>query len=456
MRSVFAIAHLTIRSALRLRVFVSLFLFLVAMVVLVPRSLTGDGSAAGEVRILLTHTLGVAAITLGLATLWAACAAISLEIDGKQMRLLAVKPVRHPHLWVGKWLGIVTLNAVLLLCVAAALGALVIGTLHASRHSEEERADVRENVLTARLRCRPEPLDIAADVERHVAILRSRGQVPADTSGCELFDEVASAVKARRNTIPPGTEMRRTFTLAAQHTARPLSLRYRLRSARGAGRIAGTWYVGSADNPRAFAHEVRRSGGPRERIDIPAGVARPGEPVVVTFAARARPRATTAVLAEDGLELLVDHGGFGGNYLRALLIVWCVLAGLAALGVTAGALFSFPVAAFAATATAIAILVAHVFAAAPAVSHEHHHHHPGHEYEEQTPSLTVVLGESGLRAVAWFARPVAGSAPLTRLCDGVAIPWTRVGHVAVAFAAGYPLALCLLGVLCLRRRELAA
>ena len=49
---------------------------------------------------------------------------------------------------------------------------------------------------------------------------------------------------------------------------------------------------------------------------------------------------------EDGMEVLYPEGGFALNFARGLGIIFCWMALLAALGLTAASFLSFPVAAF--------------------------------------------------------------------------------------------------------------
>jgi hypothetical protein len=70
------------------------------------------------------------------------------------------------------------------------------------------------------------------------------------------------------------------------------------------------------------------------------------QPLVLTYVDMDTSGVSMIFDAGEGLVLLVPQGSFIANYVRALLIVLGQLAFLSALGVTAGCLFSLPVAAF--------------------------------------------------------------------------------------------------------------
>src|SRR5436190_16992898 len=114
MSKVLAIAGIAIRNAIRSRVVVVLLGLLLVAIVALPLTIKGDGTIAGTVQVLLRYTLGAVTIILSIATLWAGCAAISMEVQEHQVHLVVTKPVYRAQLWLGKWLGLFILNTVLL------------------------------------------------------------------------------------------------------------------------------------------------------------------------------------------------------------------------------------------------------------------------------------------------------------------------------------------------------
>src|SRR6202030_2177139 len=98
---------------------------LLGAVIGLPLLLKDDGTAQGFTQILLTYTLSTVTGLLGLSTLWLACGTLARDIEECQMQIVAVKPIARWQIWLGKWLGIVILNAALL----ALAGASVYGLL---------------------------------------------------------------------------------------------------------------------------------------------------------------------------------------------------------------------------------------------------------------------------------------------------------------------------------------
>src|SRR5690349_24310708 len=114
MHRLLTIARLTWKAAFRFRLFWVISGLLLAAVVGLPLLLKDDGTAQGFTQILLTYTLSTISGLLGLSTLWLACGLLAREVEDCQMQILAVKPIARWQIWLGKWLGIISLNAVLL------------------------------------------------------------------------------------------------------------------------------------------------------------------------------------------------------------------------------------------------------------------------------------------------------------------------------------------------------
>src|SRR6516164_5203356 len=114
MQRILAITWLTWKAAFRFRLFLVLAVLLLAAVVGLPLLIQDDGTARGFTQILLTYTLTTITALLGLSTLWLACGTLARDIEECQMQVLAVKPIARWQIWLGKWLGILSLNAALL------------------------------------------------------------------------------------------------------------------------------------------------------------------------------------------------------------------------------------------------------------------------------------------------------------------------------------------------------
>ena len=130
MRRTLAIALLTLRAAFRYRVVLVMALLLLAAVVILPLIIKDDGTARGFSQIILTYTLTLMTALLGFSTLWLSCGILAREIEDAQMQLVVVKPIARWQIWLGKWFGILTLNALLLAVTGAAVYGLTVWRAH--------------------------------------------------------------------------------------------------------------------------------------------------------------------------------------------------------------------------------------------------------------------------------------------------------------------------------------
>ncbi len=153
MQRLLAITWLTWKAAVRFRLFVVVAVLLLGAVVGLPLLIKDDGTARGFTQIVLTYTLSAITALLGLCTLWLACGTLARDIEECQIQVLATKPIPRWQIWIGKWLGIMALNAVLL----ALAGGCVYGLLmfRAGRLPLDQQKILRSEVLVAET---PQPI----------------------------------------------------------------------------------------------------------------------------------------------------------------------------------------------------------------------------------------------------------------------------------------------------------
>src|SRR3954453_22882011 len=157
MQQLLAIAGLTWKAAFRFRLFWVLAFLLLGSVIALPLLLKDDQTARGFIQLLLTYNLTVITTLLGLSTLWLACGTLARDIEDCQIQMVAVKPIARWQIWLGKWLGLLSLNAALL----AISGAGVYGLLQyrATKLPADQKAILRNEVLVARGSAKPQNQD---------------------------------------------------------------------------------------------------------------------------------------------------------------------------------------------------------------------------------------------------------------------------------------------------------
>jgi len=434
---ILAIALLAIRAAVRSRVVLALGALLLLTLLGLPGWVRGDGTPRGAFVLLVGHTLAACFLLLAATTLWAGCAAMAAERAGGTAVLTAVKPVRPIELWVGKWLGIVVLAALLLAAAAAGLW------LQIRVRADELPADWRRchRVVACQ---RPEP---AAEAERLLRRLRDEGRMPTDATEAELRAGLIREIRNRYELIHPGESKTWRFRIpggvaaAGQGRGTAVVLRavfetqFALRQEAALSvraEIAGT-------GTEAFAADAKAMAGEPLALALPATLAVPGSVVAVTF--RLDPSARAPLLLHPGrnLALLFPGIGFTANLARAALALLAVLAAFAACGLALGCCFSFPVASFAAAAVVLLSLIGACTGSGEASG--------GGEPPAERVGRRVIAAGTAL------ARPFLDAAPVGRLARSEEIPARGLLPPLAAGGVAAPVALALLSAFVLRRRE---
>src|ERR1700722_6124165 len=203
MQRILAIAWLTWKAALRFRLFLVIAALLVLAVVGLPLVIKDDGTARGFTQIILTYTLSAITALLGLSTLWLSCGTLARDIEECQIQVVATKPIARWQIWMGKWLGLVSLNAALL----AISGSCVYGLLQwrATKLPGDEQKILRSEVLVARGSAKEQNYDAQIDEETERILQGRLKSNPVTTVDLpEVQKQIREQVKADFQLVPPG------------------------------------------------------------------------------------------------------------------------------------------------------------------------------------------------------------------------------------------------------------
>jgi ABC-type transport system involved in multi-copper enzyme maturation permease subunit len=449
-----AIARLAFRAALRSRAFAWWLLVLVVIVLLLPATLKGDGTAAGRIRIILGYTLSLSWFTLAAACIGAACSSIALEIEDKQLVLVATRPVSRARIWLGKWLGILALNAVLLFVAASTAGLYATLSWWRLGNTPEATA-IRREILTARARAAPPPVNVDAEVERWAAEANARIDAPAMNE--QDFRAIRRRLLARHSFVAPGSAHEWTIAFPPTPPADTLFLRCSFRAAdlyKGQ-RITGTWvFLDPASGLELYRFESSELPSGIHTFDVPGMVVAGRNDIRIRF----ENSASSVAAAFDGdnpVELLLPCTGFVRNMSVAAFVLWSRLALLTALGLAAGTLFSFNVATFLTICMIVMSAVSNFYVTEVSSGSRHTHTH-AHTDTTREHNTVLEAGDHLNRLVQTLCSPAARLDVITPLADGIAIPPAAAARMIALLFLGYPALLFAISVFVFNRRELAA
>ena len=451
-RVLFTFVRQTFKSAFRYRLFWVLLGLVVVSVVGLPLLLKDDGTARGFIQIMLTYTLSVITVQLGLATLWLGCGSLARDIEECQIQMVAVKPVGRWQIWLGKWLGITLLNATLL----AFSGLCIYGLLQwrAARLPEAQREILRNEIFLARGSLKEAPPDLEGDVQLQMEKMPNRQSLsPAELQ--EARNRLKQRVQALYQVVPPDHLRRWTVDLGPrrlllQDQALYLRVKFFAAATNAAGTYLGLWQVGPPNSSQARSVPQSLAANTFHEIKIPPNLFDEDGKLTVEFINRNNEALIFPL--QDGFEVLYREGGFGLNFIRGLSIILCWLALLAALGLAAASLLSFPVASF----FSISILVVALSSGTlSSVVQEGSLSGPNHETGEVSRSPIDMVLLPLFRGLLAVVDVVQQHAPVDALSTGRSITWTELGSAfgeIVLFLGGL---LALTGMVVLTRRELA-
>jgi hypothetical protein len=351
------VARTVLDEAVRMRVSVALVVLLVVMVPTLPLLLDHSERLAYRVQFFLNWALGGTGLILGLLTIFLACGSVCGDIDSSRIHMTLAKPLDRWEYLAGKWLGIVAFN--LLMVALAGAGTYtftkVLGGTLAS--DDADRAAVDRQVLTARVEVppvhdRPEEYDAAIDA--------AISQLEKDEPDAFRRDPPAARRRIRReydwqwHTVTP--DMVSTFVFTGLPTGGDgvqLQVKPRVNNVDiDLADVRFALWINDRPWPIVDGQHVEQT-LPSQAVttlEIPAETVGDTGTIRLTVANRnlvpageTRPTAIT-FSPGDGMKVLHRVGGFDGNFVRCLLVIWFKLAMVAAAAVASATFLGFPTA----------------------------------------------------------------------------------------------------------------
>ena len=376
-----AIAINTVRRGVRMKLVIAFVLFLMVMLILVPFALK-SATQTGRVQITLTYSLSVLNIILSILTIFLSTSALCTEIRDKVIFTIDTKPVSRWEILVGKWLGVMMLDLILLVCAGGAIYGLV---KHFSVKVEDKR-EMTTQVLTARVEARPE---IVED-KRGAYVVTPHHEQEWEFKGVKTVDEIIH-IKFKN------------FTSGGKDAE-----------------ISGLWTVG--DMEQGFYRYVTSfPGGAFREFRVPASVVSPQGTLKVRFMSISQNQ-ISAIFPRDDVMVLYRAGGFGGNFFRAMLLILLRVAFIAVVGLASSTFLTFPV------ATLLSIFVFVMSLSLPFVDALLKQNVPFREMglNSDQSEFGVVLAKKVLSTVLKVFPDLRAYDPVPYLIGGLLIGWPMV------------------------------
>jgi hypothetical protein len=430
-------------------------ILLVLGVAALPLMIRHNGTAAMLTQVMLTYTLVLLTSLLLGATVWMACGAISTEVSGCQMQVLTTKPVARWQIWLGKWFGLVLINAIFV----AAIGVMIYGLLlwGARGLPGPEQELLKKKLLVARGTLGEEKVDRTADIER-IFQERMNSERADEVDPTVLREHIKEMVKTWDEVTPVNNRRRWDLDFGAKGEYlrdKSLFIRVKMQAAQYDANdqvYTVRWVAGDADTGEGYiSRDVEMIHNAYREIEIPgSSIDKDGK---LRLEAWNYSRGTLRFPMTDPLEVLYPEGSFEVNYVRCLLVILFWLATVAAVGLAASAFLTLPVASF----LTITILV--VFMSGGLLSTIVKQRTIG-DIDDETGRRTTALIDPYVvplfNAVYKVVQLAEGASPIADISVGRSVPWKTVAFTFLQqivllggmMAAG--------GIVLFNRREMAA
>lgn len=362
MRRVWAVAINTVRQILRVRVAVAFIILLVILLTIMGLTMTGDGTVKGRLQTFLSYGMSLTSFMLCLFTIAASVYSFTSDIKQRQVYTVLTKPLSRVQLIGGKLIGVILIDAVLLVLFSSIIYTITIYTPRFADVTEEEHLELSNEFYTARASLLPEEPDVSKEALETYEKLERDGLIKPTFSRSKVLKELTERIKLGRQAAGPGDELVWEFENVKPVGAdQQLFIKFKYDVSRNPPdlRVHGKWAIGDFRQSQAqmvtpvYTFERRDLIRTSYEIEVPADCIGSDGYLAVAFFNDPRFNSTVVIFSPQesiespqpgGIEVLYKADTFTANFIKGVLLIFFRLIFLAVLGITASTFLSFPVA----------------------------------------------------------------------------------------------------------------
>lgn len=499
----FAVARTVLDEAIRMKIVVVFIVMLVLIVPFLPLIMAEETLLNYRVKQFLGWSIGATSLLLGLITIFLSCSTLASEMRDKQIFLSAVKPIPRGTYLLGKWMGIVLLNLLLVAISGLMIHGFTLGVLAQQQPLSWYDGDaLRTQVLIARDSRMPEtpkmneeeatnwvnslakrspqheelinrlggPDALIADLQTYgIVDVASIGQLSEVYARDPDLVETAGGPRAQLRemrkqnmanwwSVGPGqsrfyimddlASVREHMLSQAQAAGEDLQTSDRV------GRLQLEFHLkGEGEEGQLIPLRWRINGIEYQQMQSPLGITQ-----VLPIDARMIDEETGQLVIEivnggdrtisfptdSGLRVFYPVGGFTPNFIRAMLVIWIKLSFLAALGLAVATFLGFPVASLLSLMVFFGSMISQYALESMGTLRR---------------TTDYAFFQATLMQIGYFfariVEPLGQLSPGHMLVDGIFISWTLVGSTMLWVGVFGTAIIGGMGWLIFSRRELA-
>ena len=352
MRSIWAVAINTIKQALRIKVAVVFTILLVVLLPVLGFTTTGDETLKGRLQTFVSYALSLMSFLLCLLTIIVSIYSVTSDIEQRQIYTVITKPIRRFQFIMGKLLGVIALDVILLVLFSAIIYTITIYMPKFIKASEYELIEANNEFFTARASLTVPEVDVTEEVAKKYTELDRRSDLPADMPREEIITQLTQQAQLAKRAAGVGQVLLWDFD-NVEPLAESIFIRFKYDVSVNPpdSQAWGRWFAGDyqyfkygtqSKTPiydEVHKHSVRDF----HEIKIPAEVVPEHGHLAVAFR-NEHLNNVAIIFPPDGLEVLYKADSFSSNFIRSVLLILFRLIFLACLGMLASSFLSFPVA----------------------------------------------------------------------------------------------------------------
>ena len=352
MRSIWAVAINTIKQALRIKVAVVFTILLIVLLPVLGITATGDETLKGRLQTFVSYALSLTSFLLCLLTIIVSIYSVTSDVEQRQIYTVITKPVRRFQFIMGKLLGVIALDVILLVVFSAIIYTITIYMPRYIKAPEDELIEANNEFLTARKSLTVPEVDVTQEVADKYAELYRRGELPDNVPKEDIISQLTQQAQLAKRAAGVGQVLLWEFE-NVEPLAESMFIRFKYDVSVNPpdSQAWGRWFAGdyqyfkyATQSKTPIYDEVHKhSVQDSHEIEFPAEVVPEHGHLAVAF--MNIPLNNVAIIfPPDGLEVLYKADSFRSNFIRAALLILFRLVFLACLGLLAASFLSFPVA----------------------------------------------------------------------------------------------------------------
>ncbi len=431
-------ATLTFRESIRSHLVLALAAVIAIITYGIPRMIKSDGIVYAHNTIF--YTLIISFTFISIAAMWTSASAISSETKAKTLQLARVKPIRMWKLWLGKWLGLTTIFALI------SLFALFNVWLQVRNIQEYKIADERIP-------------PILPSIEEQIDLISQDAKAQGKTE--EEIEEIISTARAMlpyaTDSLKHGENWKFNFHSQSPLPQYPSSLLLKFESGAHSASIPiiGIAAMQSNHSTNDLYTNIISNMTMRE---MKIKLSQNGENVlegandIQVIIQHLGDEKSAPILLQPRQHIFILSPGCSleTNFFRAFIILLSIITLLIAVGLTLGSLFSLPVSIFCATCLILSAFVTNYTMTDPNFLDP-----PAADELSFTAKLTQKLSAASSYSIHFIATTAITPSPIKSLSESEQISAKSALQSFAANALFLPLLLMLFSSMSLNKKELS-